>query len=937
MTTCLSPPTSLNTLLSRQHPDFAWHFLGRLAISLILTLGWTSHAMADSCYDPMLMSCDDVPTMVLDQASCEVVGGTFFPGTDDCGGGGVGGGNTPPSLGGAPADVVVTVNVATAIDLSAYNIADPDELTAVTIALIVSQGTIASADGNGDFITDSVAIATSGTEAMTLTGTPAFLNAYLDDTSHIIYTSANNDTSSATLSVGTHDGTEPGETDSIGITVLPAGNTPPTAASFTVSAGPYDNQVYTFTTADFDYNDADGDALSHLLIEAVPTAGTLYVDADNSDSLTGAEALSNGATVSRADLDAGHLQYIQAGTANETFQFEVNDGAADSSGNYTATLNVLPLVSLAVDTETIAEDASDVVTLTVSLSAADESDTLVTLAFSGQAQLNQDFTTSMAANNQLTVNAGTSSASATLFMSRDGDTEENETVVVDISNVVGGLEDGTQQIEFVITDAANGKPTFTLIETRIRTVPGGVEKLVLTATDPEDDALVFSIGSGPDWVSVEEGLIPDVSVLAGTGSPGFADGDAATAAFNKPTDLAVGSDGKIYVADYANHRIRVIDTDGTVSTLAGTGAPGGADGPADEAQFQNPERIALDGDDNVYVLDGPSRERLRKIAGGQVTTLTLPDEIYFRDHPDPAQLAGGFGVDIAVSSTGIIYIARLWSDQSGSARGYLIYSYDQVTPPETAISLHGTNFWVDLDLDESETKLLVRNIPGDFGLGSATAKVGEIDIASGTYTAFFDMASRGYANGPVAAVAAFPNWSHIGMDDQGRVYILENDGSADGLQYDGNRIRVVEKGATNYQDGSVSTFAGTTKKGASNASPGQFTTPGAIAVVNDASVPGGVVVYVAEEGKHRIRRVTQKEGTYLLAEPPLTLTQGALENVKVVVKATDSVLNEGTVTVNFGDDTVSSSLSWFVALLSLLMAGVYFRYAMPRTEYQPKS
>lgn len=931
MTTCLSPPTSLNTLLSRQPPDFGWHFLGRLAISLILTLGWTSDAMADSCYDPMLMSCDDVPTMVLDQASCEVVGGTFYSGTDDCGGAGGGGGNTPPSLGGAPADVVVTVNVATAIDLSAYNIADPDELTAVTIALIVSQGTIASADGNGDFLTDSVAIATSGTEAMTLTGTPAFLNAYLDDTSHIIYTSANNDTSSATLSVGTHDGTEPGETDSIGITVLPAGNNLPTAASFTVSEGPYDNQVYTFSTADFGYNDADGDALSHLLIEAVPTAGTLYVDADNSDSLTGAEALSNGATVSRADLDAGHLQYIQAGTADETFQFEVNDGAADSSGNYTATLNVLPLVSLAVDTETIAEDASDTVTLTVSLSGADESDTLVTLAFSGQAQLNQDFTSSMAATNQLTVNAGASSASAILFMSRDANKEGDETVVVDISNVVGGLEDGIQQIEFVITDIANGKPTFNMIETRIRTAPGGVEKLVLTATDPEDDEIVFSIGSGPNWVSVEEGLIPDVSVLAGTGSPGFADGDAATAAFYAPTDLAVGSDGKIYVADSYNNRIRVIDTDGTVSTLAGTGVEGGADGLVDEAQFHRPARIALDGDDNVYVLDGSLRNRLRKIAGGQVTTLTLPDEIYFRDHPDPAQLADDSIQDIAVSSTGIIYIATLWSDQEVRTGGILIYSYDQVTPPDTAITLPGDGFWRSLDLDESETRLLVRKGLTDIGA------VGEIDIASGIYTEFFNMARRGYANGPVAAVAAFPNWSHIDMDDQGRIYVLESDGSDNGLQYNGNRIRVVAKGAANYQDGSVSTFAGTTKEGFSNASPGQFTTPGAIAVVNDASVPGGVVVYVVEEAKHRIRRVTQKEGMYLLAEPPLTLTQEALEDVKVVVKATDSVLNEGTVVVNFGDDTVSSSLSWFVALLSLFMAGVYFRHAMPRPEYQPKS
>ena len=72
----------------------------------------------------------------------------------------------------------------------------------------------------------------------------------------------------------------------------------------------------------------------------------MYVDANDNDALDGGEEVSNFDQISVADLDAGNLQYIQNGSTSTTFQFEVNDGIDDSSGDYIATLNVLGIPSL---------------------------------------------------------------------------------------------------------------------------------------------------------------------------------------------------------------------------------------------------------------------------------------------------------------------------------------------------------------------------------------------------------------------------------------------------------------------------------------------------------------------------------------------------------------------------------------------------------------
>jgi sugar lactone lactonase YvrE len=99
-------------------------------------------------------------------------------------------------------------------------------------------------------------------------------------------------------------------------------------------------------------------------------------------------------------------------------------------------------------------------------------------------------------------------------------------------------------------------------------------------------------------------ISPDgnVTTLAG-GGEGFADGAGASASFNTPSALALGPDGNLYVADTANNRIRKITPDGAVSTVAGDGTAGYVDGPAAKAQFNGPIGLAVSPAGDIYVAD----------------------------------------------------------------------------------------------------------------------------------------------------------------------------------------------------------------------------------------------------------------------------------------------------------------------------------------------
>lgn len=103
-----------------------------------------------------------------------------------------------------------------------------------------------------------------------------------------------------------------------------------------------------------------------------------------------------------------------------------------------------------------------------------------------------------------------------------------------------------------------------------------------------------------------------VSVLAGTVA-GFADGDALSEAqFRTPSCLAYDKEGKLLVADHSNHRIRMIDKEGVVSTLAGSGAKGWNDGPASLASFSEPYGLAVNAKGEIFVGE-MAGSRVRKI------------------------------------------------------------------------------------------------------------------------------------------------------------------------------------------------------------------------------------------------------------------------------------------------------------------------------------
>jgi len=146
-----------------------------------------------------------------------------------------------------------------------------------------------------------------------------------------------------------------------------------------------------------------------------------------------------------------------------------------------------------------------------------------------------------------------------------------------------------------------------------------------------------------------------VSTLAG-GKEGFVDGLGAAAAFNTPSAIVLDHLGNLYVADTGNHAIRRIAPDGAVTTLAGNGSPGYVDGIGRAAQFNGPVGIAVDDAGIVYVAD-TYNDRIRRIApDGTVTTLAGTGKPNLFDGPGPAA-AFDTPSALAVDHDGNLYIA----------------------------------------------------------------------------------------------------------------------------------------------------------------------------------------------------------------------------------------------------------------------------------------
>ena len=277
------------------------------------------------------------------------------------------------------------------------------------------------------------------------------------------------------------------------------------------------------------------------------------------------------------------------------------------------------------------------------------------------------------------------------------------------------------------------------------------------------------------------------TTLAGiTSGGGFADGAASNARFDRPAGMAIDRMGNIYVADANNHRIRIINQFGEVTTLAGSGERGFADGNAQNAKFNYPVAVALDAAGNVFVSD-KENNRVRKITpGGMVSTLA---------GSGTKGKADGNGVAASFN-----YLSGITTDAAGN-----VYVCDEsrirkITPAGAVTTVAGSRNGSDNGSAATATFLNPRAMV--FSGGNMYISDGYYTLrkmnAAGVVSNVVGSGRPGSADGYYTA-AQFYGLEGIAADAKGDLYVCDVD-RTDGNP-GGSRIKKV------YKDGNVVTVA----------------------------------------------------------------------------------------------------------------------------------
>ena len=342
-----------------------------------------------------------------------------------------------------------------------------------------------------------------------------------------------------------------------------------------------------------------------------------------------------------------------------------------------------------------------------------------------------------------------------------------------------------------------------------------------------------------------------IATVAGNGQFTYSgDGGPATkAALLSPDGVAFDVSGNMYIADAGNQRIRRVDTTGTITTVAGTGAPGfsGDGAAATAATFSNPMAVALDASGALYVVDGDNNRIRRFTVGGTVATLAGTSVTVGDGGPSPqAPLVGPIGT--AVDSAGNLYIA-----DSGANR------IRKVIPSGTIGTVAGNGQTGGSGNGGAATTATL-NGPWDVAVDSAgnlyiadayNNEIRRVDAASGKITAFagpgccYAGAGTGGDGGP-ATSAALLNPRAVAVDGPGNVYIADQvriNGIAEGFA-----VRRVTP------DGKINIWVGggpTAGYGGDGGSPLKALLGGNI---NLATGPDGSL-YIADTNNNRVRKV----------------------------------------------------------------------------------
>jgi sugar lactone lactonase YvrE len=326
-----------------------------------------------------------------------------------------------------------------------------------------------------------------------------------------------------------------------------------------------------------------------------------------------------------------------------------------------------------------------------------------------------------------------------------------------------------------------------------------------------------------------------VSTLAGsTRVTGSTDGSLAETKFSHPCGLDVAPNGDIYLADRANHIIRVISAEGQVSTLAGTaGSQDGVDGTGADARFSDPCDVALDSNGNIFVADG-GNHIIRKITpAGVVSTF-----------------AGSAGVNAGTDGTGSN--ARFYSPQGivadSSDNLYVADSGNRtirkITPSAVVTTLAGSAGQTG-STDDSGSNARFGSLGGITIDGSGNlfvADVGNVTIrkvtSGGVVTTLAGSAGLTGSDDGTGFAARFKGPWGMAIDGQGDLYVTD---------FQNHNIRKVTP------EGVVTTIVGMAEERGSNdgeLTSARFFNPWDLAADIDGTL------YIADTSNYTVRRIS---------------------------------------------------------------------------------
>ena len=343
-----------------------------------------------------------------------------------------------------------------------------------------------------------------------------------------------------------------------------------------------------------------------------------------------------------------------------------------------------------------------------------------------------------------------------------------------------------------------------------------------------------------------------MTTIAGTGDRGYEGdgGPARQASLNEPRGVALRPDGSVYIADTGNHRIRKVDRQGIITTVAGDGPEvqpplrrhySGDGGPATEAHLHAPCDVAVAADGTLYIADS-SNNRIRKVdVTGIITTVAGRGQAGDKGDGGPATEANLRNPgSVVIAPDGSLYITQSHRVREVDPQGIITTvvggergSYGGDGGPAIEATLHGP---VGLALGPDGSLYIA---------DSSNSRIRKVDPA-GIITTVAGNGERGFSGDGGPAIEAAFDWPYdVAAGADGSLYVVD---------LRNHRIRKV------HPNGNIATVAGV---GWQNNDPkmGRSVGDGRRAIDATLHHPSGVAlgadgsIYIADGGNRRIRRV----------------------------------------------------------------------------------